>query len=207
MTSIVERLRLYAQQFEDQHAPDHITLALRAAADEIERLRRRLEIDPSHPYDGIYCRDETIRGLEKEIERLRAGGCARDQGTTQYCAEAAKKDAEIANLLNTLADERTESMRLRAALERIADTDPDDGTAWFHNVARAALTAQPAAPEERRTGLRLVMVAATLLDQEDLPDEPSAILCGSIDAIRSLGGLLGDSVDVLPAQPAAPGGE
>jgi hypothetical protein len=79
--------------------------------------------------------------------------------------------------------------------------------------ARAALandvriTAQPAAPEERRTGLRLVMVAATLLDQEDLPDEPSAILCGSIDAIRSLGGLLGDTVDVLPAQPAAPGGD
>lgn len=73
--------------------------------------------------------------------------------------------------------------------------------------ARAALTAQPAAPGERRTGLRLVMVAATLLDQEDLPDEPSAILCGSIDAIRSLGGLLGDPVDVLPAQSAVPGGD
>lgn len=51
---------------------------------------------------------------------------------------------------------------------------------------------------ERRTGLRLAMVAATLLDQEDLPDEPSAILCGSIDAIRNLAGLLGDPVDVIP---------
>ena len=29
-----------------------------------------------------------------EIERLRAGGCARDQGTTQYCAEAARLAAE-----------------------------------------------------------------------------------------------------------------
>ena len=63
MADIVERLRLYAQQFEDQHAPDHITLAMRAGADEIER-----------------------------------------------------KDAEIASLLNTLADARTESMKLRAAL-------------------------------------------------------------------------------------------
>ena len=63
MADIVERLRLYAQQFEDQHAPDQITLAMRAGADEIER-----------------------------------------------------KKAETASLLNTLADARTESMRLRAAL-------------------------------------------------------------------------------------------
>ena len=87
MSDIVERLRIYASQFEDQHAPEQIALALRAGAD--------------------------------EIERLRAGGCARDQGTTQYCAEAAKKDAEIASLLNLLADARTESMRLRAALESV----------------------------------------------------------------------------------------
>ena len=29
-----------------------------------------------------------------EIERLRAGGCARDQRTTQYCAEAVRLQAE-----------------------------------------------------------------------------------------------------------------
>jgi hypothetical protein len=28
---------------------------------------------------------------------------------------------------------------LEAALEKIADTDPDDGTQWFHDVANAAL--------------------------------------------------------------------
>lgn len=51
----------------------------RDAAEEIARLRERLEVDPSHPYDGIYCRDETIRGqeaqiasLKAEVERLRA---------------------------------------------------------------------------------------------------------------------------------------
>jgi hypothetical protein len=44
---------------------------LTAAADEIERLRKRLEIDPQHSYDGIDSRDETIKMLEAEIERLR----------------------------------------------------------------------------------------------------------------------------------------
>lgn len=57
----------------------------------------------------------------------------------------------------------------------------------------------------RRTGLRVVMVAASLLNQEDLPDEPSVILCGSIEAIRSLGGLLGDLVDILPSSAALNG--
>lgn len=68
MADIAERLRLYAQQFEDQHAPEQITLAMRAGADEIER-----------------------------------------------------KKAEIASLLRLLADARTESMRLRAALRPFAD--------------------------------------------------------------------------------------
>ena len=63
---LVERLRLYARQFEDQHAPEQITLAMRAGADEIER-----------------------------------------------------KKAEIASLLNTLADARTESMRLRARVTEL----------------------------------------------------------------------------------------
>ena len=29
--------------------------------------------------------------------------------------------------------------KLEAALKRIENTDPDEGTAWFHEVARAAL--------------------------------------------------------------------
>ena len=32
-----------------------------------------------------------------------------------------------------------ENKRLRAALEQIAYTDPDDVKAWFHNIARDAL--------------------------------------------------------------------
>lgn len=38
-----DRLRLYAHQFEDQHAPQSITMTLREAANEIERLRAVLQ--------------------------------------------------------------------------------------------------------------------------------------------------------------------
>lgn len=39
-----------------------------------------------------------VAALLAEVERLRAGGCARDQGTTQYCAEAVAMGAEVARL-------------------------------------------------------------------------------------------------------------
>lgn len=43
MTDIVERLRLYARHFEDLHAPQNVTIGMREAADEIERLRAALK--------------------------------------------------------------------------------------------------------------------------------------------------------------------
>lgn len=74
-----------------------------------------------------------LRAGADEIARLRAGGCARDQGVTQYCAEAARLAAE--------------NERLRAALREVR------GCAYMvHGADRAlqiidvALTAQPAAP-------------------------------------------------------------
>ncbi|OBY90495.1 hypothetical protein A6723_019490 [Pseudomonas sp. AU11447] len=39
---------------------------------EVERLRARLEISDKHPYDGIACRDETIKGLDEKCDRLKA---------------------------------------------------------------------------------------------------------------------------------------
>lgn len=39
---------------------------------EVERLRARLEIDERTPYDGIACRDETIKGLDEKCDRLKA---------------------------------------------------------------------------------------------------------------------------------------
>lgn len=50
------------------------TAALTAQAEEIERLRARLEItdEITERYDGIACRDETIRLLEQKIAALKA---------------------------------------------------------------------------------------------------------------------------------------
>ena len=42
---------------------------------------------------------EEMKAADKEILRLRAGGCARDQSTTQFCAEAAEKDARMHRMM------------------------------------------------------------------------------------------------------------
>jgi len=42
--------------------------------------------------------DAEIEKLRAENERLKAGGCARDQNTTQFCAEAVALKAEIEKL-------------------------------------------------------------------------------------------------------------
>lgn len=54
--TLAERLRMYAQQFEDQHAPENITLALREAADRISHLM------------GVH--DEMSDEIEALIEQL-----------------------------------------------------------------------------------------------------------------------------------------
>lgn len=45
---------------------------IEALRKENEELKARLEIDPSHPYDGIYTRDETIKMLEGQLSDLKA---------------------------------------------------------------------------------------------------------------------------------------
>ena len=93
MSNIVERLRALADLFEAGHAPRHVVLHMRAGADEIESLRQKTQYWPDNAE-----RDAVIRHQKAEIERLRAGGCARDQGTTQYCAEAAILAAKVGKL-------------------------------------------------------------------------------------------------------------
>jgi len=48
-------------------------------------------------------RDE-IERLRAEVERLRAGGCARDQTTTQFCAEAERLRDRCNRLLHQLQE-------------------------------------------------------------------------------------------------------
>lgn len=63
-----------------------------------------------------------------EIERLRAGGCARDQTTTQFCAEAVRLQAVMErmrewenHIVRDRATLNAEIARLREALQKIAD--------------------------------------------------------------------------------------
>ena len=64
--SEVARLQFDLDAYKDTAA------AYVAALERIKELEARLEIDPRHPYDGIACRDETIRLLEAELATLRA---------------------------------------------------------------------------------------------------------------------------------------
>lgn len=70
MSDIVARLRVWCN-WHDAGFYDEIRNEIRQAIDEIERLRA-------------------------EVERLRAGGCARGQTTTQFCAEAERLRNELA---------------------------------------------------------------------------------------------------------------
>jgi hypothetical protein len=112
--SLSNLLLLYAQQFEDQHAPQNMTIALREAA--------------------------------RELDRLYAGGCARDQSTTQYCAEAARLAVENEQNRIDLEEYRRDVERLTAALERDAVYFDSLNKPAYALIARAAL--HPANKEE-----------------------------------------------------------
>lgn len=84
---------------------------------EIERLRERLEIDPAHSIDGIYARDETIRGLDAELLKLKA----RDIGWSMQFEEQADELAKFKALAETLAgaaEALKEDMLLRARMKQ-----------------------------------------------------------------------------------------
>ena len=109
MSEILERLCNVLRAIEGDKSMRDVfepTVVLTAAEftqlnDTIKSLREKTQYWPDNAE-----RDAVIKYQKEEIERLRAGGCARDQSTTQYCAEAARLAAE--------------NERLRAALERVA---------------------------------------------------------------------------------------
>lgn len=80
---------------------------------EVARLRTRLEISDKHPYDGIDCRDETIKGLERliqgrwrpEVERLEAENAE----LRRLCVCA--KQYDISQTLRTMIDSAVEERR------------------------------------------------------------------------------------------------
>jgi hypothetical protein len=48
--------------------------------------------------DKILMLENQIASLTNEVKRLRAGGCARDQHTTQFCGEAVVLQDEVRSL-------------------------------------------------------------------------------------------------------------
>lgn len=81
------------------------------------------------------------------VERLRNLAERFSKCTDQEtCAEAADEierlRVELASERNHVAGLRVEIARLREALERIANTEHDWRTVWFHDVARAALAGE-----------------------------------------------------------------
>jgi hypothetical protein len=102
---------------------------LTAAADEIERLRSRLEIDPRHAYDGIDSRDETIRMQAAEIERLRAEIHARDEACVEAMDSVRRKALEEVraaieaipeNELTLFADRKWSAVQLTKHIAKLA---------------------------------------------------------------------------------------
>jgi hypothetical protein len=93
--------------------PAHYVAAHRAA-DALEKAERNMN---AREYHNIYLEDQIIR-LGQANETMR-----------EYIAQ---QQLDIVTLGQEVG-------RLREALERIADTDPDEGTEWFHDVARAGL--------------------------------------------------------------------
>jgi hypothetical protein len=92
--------------------------------------------------------DEAADLIERqaaEIARLQAGGCARDQTTTQYCAEAVALAAEIQRLRGELSAATGYMLNAKIDLEtgapkRTAITTIEGGL----RRARAALPSPPA---------------------------------------------------------------
>ena len=86
-----------AQQFEDQHAPQHLTIGLREAAGEIERLRA----DLAHADAKGQENDKLLWGTIKANERLRAA--LREIASWEPGASAVARAA--------LAEEKTNGLR------------------------------------------------------------------------------------------------
>ena len=84
---------------------------------------------------------EICREAADEIERLRAGGCTRDQNTTQFCAEAVQLQHEVERLREERDGARVEVCLLRTGTTSVTDTvnqsmaDYADSRGW-HDLFR-----------------------------------------------------------------------
>jgi hypothetical protein len=126
-----------------------------------------------------------LREAAKEIERLRAGGCARDQSTTQYCAEAAAKAAEITRLTGEVErlTKGRETMGNLWARERAARVAAEAEVGWLE-AARAPEMA------DEITNLRAAqsnLIGTSRMLQQQVEDRDTTItrLTGEVERLKS----------------------
>lgn len=102
---------------------------------EIKRLRAELAAEREHKVEAMAA---VIRAVDLKIE----AEAERDELQLQIKNEQWKV-LSLQRMIGAMVQERhkitAERDALRAALERIADADPDDGTGYVHAVANAAL--------------------------------------------------------------------
>jgi len=83
--------------------PMHKIGLLADLARQLERenaeLRARLEVSPDHGWDGIACRDETIRLQDRHVDELRAQLAEAERQHDEAMKDAAAKQAQIDRLM------------------------------------------------------------------------------------------------------------
>jgi len=90
----------------------HETEVAQAAAEEVERLkaenarlRTRLEVNDKAPaYDGIACRDETIKGQDRHIDDLRAENAALRNALELFLAHSPEPECAIWRHVHAVAN-------------------------------------------------------------------------------------------------------
>lgn len=95
MTDTADWLRMYAQQLEDQHAPQNLTIGMRQAADQLDASRETtLQLLGQ------------VGQLSDELERLKDGE-ARLRAALKDVHAAAKHNHLIANIARAALEDRT----------------------------------------------------------------------------------------------------
>ncbi len=157
MSDIIERLEsLYDM------ASDHSDCIWKEAADEIDSLRQRVkELEHELWTSEIGKMKEQLSAMTKERDdwkyerdmmwdagtaeefeyielRKKLTACERERDHLKFLYDELEK---ISNgFYDKLCVSQHYAQQLREALEEISDIDPDDGTAWFHEKADAALS-------------------------------------------------------------------
>ena len=95
--------------------------------------------------DGLRGEVAELRRRAKTAEREAGSALRTYKGLEKVARVVSDNSDQVCGELNVLRQQFNQQAQrvgeLTAALELISNTDPDDGTAWFHEIADAALSA------------------------------------------------------------------